>query len=78
MQNITFDGYHLPTLVRLAKELGSPTNDGLAEVIWRLSNRNTMPLKVACDFMSEAGYLPFMGFPLMRETAEITETGRKV
>ena len=67
LPNITFDGYHLPTVARLAQELGRPTNDGLAEFIWRLSNSASLPVEIAVDFMEAAGYEPFKGFPLRRK-----------
>ena len=67
MQDITFNGYHLPTLARLAREFGSPTNDGLAEFLWRLSNSASLPVEIAVDFMEAAGYEPFKGFPLRRK-----------
>ena len=66
MQNITYNGYHLPTLAKLAHETGNPTGDALAEIIWRLSNRETLPYRIAEEFMLEAGYVPFVGFPLQR------------
>lgn len=65
MQNITFNGYHLPTLAKIARELGRPTDDQLAGIIWRLSN--SVPVEVATDFMEQAGYEPFKGFPLRRK-----------
>ncbi len=37
--NVTVNGYHLPTLARLCKELDSPAQGALAEFIWRLQNR---------------------------------------
>jgi hypothetical protein len=72
MQNITFDGYHLPTLAKLARELGSPTNDALAEFFWTTSNRATLPQPIASEWMREAGYVPFVGFPLKRSNEHAT------
>ncbi len=66
MQDITFNGYHLPTIAQLAKELGSPINGAFAELIWHLSNRDTLPYTIAVEFMEEAGYVAFQGFPLVR------------
>jgi hypothetical protein len=65
--NVTFDGYHLATLSKLARQLGSPTGDAFAEFIWRLHNRSTLPVEIAVDFMEAAGYQPFQGFPLKRK-----------
>jgi ribonuclease HI len=62
--NLTFDGYHLPTIARLCKELGSPTQGQLAEFVWRLSNFAALPFAVAEEFMRSAGYIPFKGYPL--------------
>jgi hypothetical protein len=67
MQNVTFNGYHLPTIAKLAKELGSPKDDLLANFIWRLSNSQSLPVNVATDLMEEAGYVAFSGFPLKRK-----------
>lgn len=66
MQNITFNGFHLPTVAKTARELGSPTDSDLAALIWRLSNAASLPVEIATDFMREAGYEPFKGFPLQR------------
>jgi len=62
---ITYNGYHLPTLAKIARELGRPTDDKLADIIWHLSN--AVPVEVATDFMEQAGYEPFKGFPLRRK-----------
>lgn len=66
MQNLTFNGYHLPTLARLARELHRPIDNAFAEFVWRLSNTPTLPVEHATAFMEEAGYEPFKGFPLQR------------
>jgi len=65
MQNITINGLHLPTLAKIARELGSPTDDAFAEYLWRLSNY-LQPVEYAVQLMQEAGYKPFAGFPLQR------------
>jgi ribonuclease HI len=62
--NLTLDGYHLPTIARLCKELGSPTQGPLAEFVWRLSNFAALPFAAAEEFMRSAGYVPFKGYPL--------------
>ncbi len=62
--NLTFNGYHLPTVSRLCKELGSPREGDLAEFIWRLSTSAALPVSVAQEFMRSAGYEPFRGYPL--------------
>jgi len=67
LPDVTFNNYHLPTLARLARELGSPTHDGLAEFLWRLSNSASLPVEIAVDFMEAAGYEPFKGFPLRKK-----------
>jgi len=68
MKEVTFNGFHLPTLARLAHHLGCPIDDSFAEFIWRLSNYDSLPGTVAAEFMKEAGYSPFRGFPLVRLT----------
>jgi ribonuclease HI len=62
--NFTFNGYHLPTISRLCKELGSPREGNLAEFVWRLSNSAALRVGVAREFMRSAGYEPFQGYPL--------------
>src|SRR2546423_7436207 len=62
----TFQGYHLPTLAKLCKELNSPTEGELAAFVWRLSNMSTLPSTVAEEFLRSAGYKPFTGYPLTR------------
>ncbi len=62
--NFTFNGYHLPTIARLCKELGSPREGDLAEFVWRLSNAAALPVGIAQEFMRAAGYEPFQGYPL--------------
>ena len=66
--NTMYNGYHLRTLARLARELDSPINDAFAEFIWRLSNRVTLPPETARAFMDACGYQAFAGFPLKRKT----------
>lgn len=72
LQNITYNGYHLPTLARLARELNRPTQDDFAEFLWRLHNSPSLPVEIATRFMEEAGYEPFKGFPLQRKGAKRT------
>ena len=66
MKDITFDGYHLPTLAKVARAAGKPTVGPLAGLIWELSNRDSLPSMIALEFMVEAGYQPFQGYPLKR------------
>lgn len=66
MENITFNGYHLPTLARAARENGRPIDDVLAELIWRISCNESLPRPIAVAFMAEAGYIAWQGFPLTR------------
>jgi hypothetical protein len=75
MQNVIFNGYHLPTLAKLCKELGSPSDGALAEFVWRLSNVDTLPVKIGYEFMAEAGYVPYVGFPLLREASHLRHGG---
>lgn len=70
MRNLTFEGYHLPTVARIARDLGSPTGDRFAEFLWRLHNSPALPVEVAQEFMREAGYEPFKGFPLLKKGAK--------
>ena len=65
MQDISFNGWHLPTLARLARELGNPTRGQFAAFLWDLSNKPTFPVELATDLMQEAGYEPFKGYPLV-------------
>ena len=62
--NVSYNGIHLPTLARLARDLNHPTTDRFAEYVWRLSNVPTLPGDYAARFMRAAGYEPFVGFPL--------------
>jgi ribonuclease HI len=66
----TFDGYQLPTISRLCKELGSPTEGHLAEFVWRISNSSALPVGVAQEFLRSAGYVPFKGYPLTHADSE--------
>jgi hypothetical protein len=65
--SITFNGYNLYTIARLALHLGRPTDDAFAAFIWELSNRPNLPVEIAVSFMESAGYVPFEGFPLKRK-----------
>lgn len=65
LDQVTVNGYHLPTLARLCRALDRPTKDGLAALVWRLSYTIT-PVSLAADFMRACGYVPFEGFPLTR------------
>lgn len=62
--DLSYNGLHLPTLARLAREMNSPTDTDFAEYLWRLSNASSLPVEVAQRFMRAAGYEPFVGFPL--------------
>jgi hypothetical protein len=65
MEQITFNGYHLPTLAKLARDLGRPTCDAFAEFIWHFtSSEHGLPVPLAKQFMAAAGYKPFVGLPL--------------
>jgi hypothetical protein len=63
--DVVFEGYHLPTLAKLAQEMGTPRWGTLAAIIWQLSSK-ALPVEVAMDFMHAAGYVPFKGYPLER------------
>lgn len=62
--NVTYNGLHLPTVARVAREMNSPTDTAFAEYLWRLSNASSLPIDIARRFMRAAGYEPFVGFPL--------------
>ena len=66
LPNVSYNGYHLPTLARCCRDLGSPTQGELAEFIWRLGTRETFPVVLAQNFMRACGYQPSKGFPLQR------------
>lgn len=70
MNNVTFNGYHLPTVARIARELHSPVDGELAWFVWRLSTANSLPYQTANEFLKAAGYLPFQGYPLKRGKGE--------
>lgn len=57
-------------LAELAREAGCPTEGPLAWAIWRKSNRERHP-REAVIAMSHCGYLPFQGYPLVRQTLTI-------
>jgi hypothetical protein len=65
LPEVKVNGYHLPTLARLCRALDCPTNDGLAALIWRISNVGTT-YSLGADFLRACGYVPFQGFPLVR------------
>jgi ribonuclease HI len=69
--NFTSNGYHLPTISRLCKEVGSPRKGYLAEFVWRLSNSAALPVGVAREFLRSAGYAPFKGYPLTNADGEV-------
>jgi ribonuclease HI len=70
--NFTFNEYHLPTISRLCKELGSPREGHFAEFVWRLSTSTALPSDIAADFMRSAGYVPHRGYPLTPVDSENT------
>jgi hypothetical protein len=65
--SVTFNGYNLYTVARIALQLGRPTDDKFAELVHRLSNSPSLPVEIAASFMESAGYVPFEGFPLKRK-----------
>lgn len=53
-------------IIREAKARNYPTSDAFAEWVWPWSNsREVGPSKASC-VMRQAGYMPFIGFPLQR------------
>jgi len=70
---VCYNGVHLPTLARLARDLNHPPTGSFAEYLWRLSNAPTLPVDYAARFMRAAGYEPFVGFPL-RPIADVPVT----
>ena len=70
-------GYHLATIAKLCRELGSPTHGDLAALVWRLSCDEKIPSDVAREFMRDAGYTPFKGYPL-KETEPTVPTTLQV
>ena len=67
MENITINGYHLPTLAKLVKELGSPSTGKLASIVWDISTRASLPYAYGESFMIACGYKPYRGYPLTKE-----------
>jgi hypothetical protein len=65
--NITANGYHLPTLARIARESNRPEQGPIAVILWTLSNN--LPAPLAQDLMADAGYECWVGYPLMRASA---------
>ena len=61
------------SLVELAHAAGSPTEGPLAWAIWRKSNLETDP-KVAILAMTRCGYVPYQGYPLIRQPQPINIT----
>ncbi|MCC6189023.1 MAG: hypothetical protein IT318_08305 [Anaerolineales bacterium] len=59
-----------PLLVGLAKGADCPSEGPLAWAIWRKSNSEPDP-KEAVFAMSECGYVPFQGYPLVRQSLVI-------
>jgi hypothetical protein len=71
MQDCVFNGYNLADLARQCRAAGCPTNTALAELVWFLSNRAALPVSVGEEFMREAGYIPYQGFPLKRLPSQV-------
>ena len=59
-----------PLLVELTREAGCPTEGPLAWAIWRKSNYERDP-KAAVAAMADCGYVPFQGYPLVRQVPVI-------
>jgi hypothetical protein len=64
MTDLTVNNYHLPTLVQLLRDAGSPTEGKLPAVAWQVSN--ILPWEYGHEFLTEAGYKPFQGYPLIK------------
>jgi hypothetical protein len=77
LPDLKLEGYHLPTLARLCRALDRPVDDGLACLVWRLSNLSALSDSLSRDFMRACGYLPFMGFPLTRAKTPNLEVTRQ-
>ncbi len=54
-------------IIREAKARNHPISDAFAEWVWRWSNGREAPSNAA-RVMRLAGYTPFMGFPLQRNS----------
>lgn len=59
-----------PLLAELAREASCPTEGPLAWAIWRKSNSEPDP-RAAIFAMCHCGYLPFQGYPLVRQIHSI-------
>ena len=55
-------------VAELAKVLGRPTEGSFASFVWEWSNSRNTPSDLAARTMREAGYTPFEGYPLVRQS----------
>jgi hypothetical protein len=67
MFDITVNGYHLPTLAKVIRDMGSPTEGPVAAIAWNISVRASVPAEISAQFLEAAGYEPFQGYPLERK-----------
>jgi hypothetical protein len=65
MNDITYNGYHLPTLVRMANNIPQLRYDThFTGLLWDISNH--VPYDIGKALLIESGFKPFVGFPLQR------------
>jgi ribonuclease HI len=62
--NISLDDYHLPTIAKLCRTLGSPAEGPLAQFVWHLVNTPIFPANILGDFCHSAGYEVGRDYPL--------------
>jgi len=51
-------------IIKAAEALDFPTNDAFAASLWRLSHDRSY--SAGADLLRACGYIPFVGFPLVR------------
>ena len=66
-----YESKRCAAFIRWARIFGRPARSKGAERLWRWSNQ-TQHVDLAMTVMRRAGYIPFMGFPLVR-SAEVSK-----
>ena len=75
MKRIITD-YPMKSWPSIFESLNWPTNDGYAESLWRFSTHGGIPACITGEIMRSCGYIPFSGFPLVRN-GKIPSLSRK-
>jgi hypothetical protein len=65
--DISVNGYHLPTLAKVVREMGSPCDGPISTICWNIAVVAGYRSPAARAFLAACGYEATAAYPLKRE-----------